>query len=184
MSRSGDLFTRYGSDKNTHHSYGPLYDTLFPEPERVRAVLEVGIACGGGILAFREIFPNAVVVGFDKEPCHHARVGSTDNHIYPITPRPERLEIHQGDMRNRADLLRAVNGRQFDLIVEDATHVIDDNLRTLFWLWPFLAREGIYIIEEFDNVLAYQEEVGLFGGIILLTPPPIANEGLLVIRKP
>lgn len=184
MSRFGEAFTRYGSDKDTNHSYGLLYDMLFPDPLSVRAVLEIGIAGGGGILGFREIFTNAVCVGFDKEPCHHALVGSEDQRIYPVTPRPERLEIYQGDMRNRGDLMRAVNGRQFDLIVEDATHVIDDNLRTLFWLWPYLAIGGIYIVEEFDNVLAYPEEIKLFGGEILLTPPPIANEGLLVIRKP
>lgn len=185
MSRFGFHFTRHGSDKDTNHSYGAVYENLFPDPEKVRLVMEVGIAHGGGVLGFRGAFPNATVVGFDKEPCHGPHIGSEDANVYPLCPRPDRLEIHQGDLRNPDDLLRAVGGRKFDLIVEDATHLLDDNLAVWRTLWPgSIARGGIYLVEEFCDAHANRGLLEEMGAELHATGPPIAGEIIAVWRKP
>lgn len=183
MSRCGAIFRKHGTDKDTNHSYGPVYDLLFPDAERYRLVMEVGIASGAGLLAYREIFPNAQIVGFDKEPCHRPEVGSEDAAVYPLCPRPSRLEIHQGDLRVPADLLRAVNGRLFDLIVEDATHILEDNLVCYETLWPCVAPGGIYLVEEFANVHAHVEMLKSMGAELYRTAAPIEGELLVVWRK-
>lgn len=186
----GDIFTQHGSDKNTFHSYGPIYDRLFPNREGVRSVLEVGIASGQSVLAWLEIFPNAKVLGIDKEPCHNAKVGSTDPLVHPLVPRPDRLEIKQADCRDVAGLKAAVGDRQFDLIVEDSSHQLDDNLRCLFMLYPHVAPGGIYVIEEMSggedgNAQKYRESWPLFNGLeIHETQPPNAGQWLVVVRKP
>lgn len=187
----GGYFTRHGSDKNTFHSYGPIYDRLFPNRANVRSVLEVGIAGGQSVLAWLDIFPNARVLGIDKEPCHNAQVGSTDPLVHPLVERPARLEIVQADLREISELLNAVKDRQFDLIVEDSSHELDDNLRTLFVLYPFLAPGGIYVIEEFDCADGcggpgrWLESFPLFARAeIHVTEPPHEGQFLVVIRKP
>lgn len=188
-----------GSDKQSNHNYGDAYELLFFKekivevqitetrrealPERysvrdqVKLVMEVGVADGSCLLAWREIFPNATVVGMDVERSSGARV----------TPLPSRVEFWQGDMRVHADCLRAAGGRQFDLIVEDATHRLEDTLRCLLYLWPHVRPGGIYVVEEFDNVGGLRDNIramwphaeivdtqGPFGGV----------EPLVVFRKP
>lgn len=180
----GLLFDKYGSDKDTNHSYGPFYQNLFPDRLKVERVMEIGIAHGGGLMAFHEFYANATVVGFDKEPCHRLEVGSTDAGIFPLTPRPDRLEIYQGDMRVREDLLRSVNHRQFDLVVEDATHKIGDSLPCLLWLWPWVKPGGIYVIEEMDGVQSYRDDLSLFANAEMWeASEPHSGELLFLVRK-
>lgn len=186
MKDIGDLFTKYGSDKNTHHAYGPFYQNLFSDPLQVRLVMEIGIASGAGLLAYHEFYENAHVVGFDKEPCHRLEVGSEDANIFPLTPRPDRLEIHQGDMRVREDLVRAANHRQFDLVVEDALHQIRENLTCLLWMWRFVKPGGYYVIEEMDDVQQHAETcLSLFRGAeVWESGGDHPGELLLIVRKP
>lgn len=186
--KMGDAFTRHGSDKNTHHAYGSPYDSLFPTQESrdaVRNVLEVGIASGQSVLAWLDIFPNATLVGFDKEPVHNPECGSTDARIHPLKPRPNRLEIRQGNVRDTNALKDAASNRLFDLIVEDSSHQLDDNLRCLFVLWPFVKPGGIYVVEEFENVHCWLNSYSLFSGVeILISGDHKPGELLIVIRKP
>lgn len=176
-----------GTDKQSNHAYGDAYEAIFDGfrysdrhnfagREHAKLVLEIGVADGSSMLAWREAFPAATVVGLDVHPPCRLD-GSTD-----------RLEFIQGDQRSKADCLRAAAGRQFDFICEDATHELDANLLTLFWLWRFVKPGGIYVIEEFSNVGAYRKEIeamwkphvevvstnGPFGGV----------EPLVVLRKP
>jgi hypothetical protein len=167
-----EVMNAYGTDKDEHHRYAPVYESLFPDRGAVTHVLEVGIAEGRSMLAWREIFPNALVVGLDREPCH--------------CERGPRLEFHQGDQRSCADCLRAAGGREFDLIVEDASHRLDANLLTLFWLWPFVRPGGHYVIEEMQDAAEYRENVeSLFRGCRWVpTDCPYGGcEALVVLKK-
>jgi hypothetical protein len=95
------------------------------------------------------------------------------------------VEFHIGDQRMKADCERAARGRLFDLIVEDATHLIADTLITLYWLWPYVKPSGLYVVEEWENVnkerikslwpnVEIVDTQGPFGGV----------EPLVVFRKP
>ena len=54
------------SDKNTAHSYLPLYQQLLEsKKETAKNVLEVGIWFGGSIKLWDEFFINATVYGLD-----------------------------------------------------------------------------------------------------------------------
>lgn len=130
-----------GTDKQTNHSYGDAYDTLL-DRESIRLMLEVGVADGSSLLAWREALPNAVVVGMDIHPA--ARWDG---------------EFHLGDQCSPEDCERAVAGRQFDLIVEDAYHSLSNTLQTLFLLWPHVKPGGVYVVEEWSSVLSYWPNV-------------------------
>ena len=129
-----------GTDKQREHQYGPGYDQLFPESVRdnVRYVLEIGVAYGRSLLAWRDAFPNATIVGLDADPCVPA-------------PRGERIEIHQGSQIDRGILASLARGqREFDLIIDDGSHILEHQLFTMFILWPHVKVGGVYLIEEFD----------------------------------
>ena len=168
-----------GTDKTSNHAYSEAYESIFPDRSAVKLLMEVGITDGSSMLAWREIFQGAHIVGMDIEPCS--------------CERGPRLEFHQGNQKNKAECERAAtnNGaephRKFDAIVEDAYHSAENTLLTLFWLWPFVRPGGIYVVEEWADVHSCKANIlslwpfveivetqGPFGGI----------EPLTVFRKP
>ena len=164
-----------GTDKHgPNHRYGDAYEAILGK-KRLSAnlIMEIGIADGSSLLAWREIFPVALCVGLDIHPASKA-VG-------------ERIEFHLGDASNLHDCRRAAGGRQFDFICEDATHRIDHSLMTLLYLWPFVSPGGIYVIEEFENIGELRENIiGLFpfAAIVDTQGPFGGDESLVVLRKP
>lgn len=167
-----------GCDKMSNHNYGAAYESLFPEwspvnRNSVELMMEVGVADGSCLLAWRDIFPNALIVGMDV---HHSDKAHG-----------ERIEFRIGDQRDRVDCEHVAAGRQFDFILEDATHKLPNTLLTLFYLWPFVRPGGIYVVEEWedvgstrDNLRALWPDVEIIG----TCGPHIQDEPLVVFRKP
>lgn len=168
-----------GTDKHgPNHHYGDAYESLFafskypnsPDRERVKLMMEVGVADGACLLAWREVFPNATIVGMD---IHHSDKAHG-----------ERIEFYLGDQRSREDCERAAVGRQFDLIVDDATHYLPNTLLTLYWLWPFVRPGGLYVVEEWPNV--DRERITLLwpqARLVDTIGPSGGHEPLVVFRK-
>ena len=168
-----------GTDKETNHRYGDAYEGIFSSywlsRNNVRLMMEVGVADGSSLLAWTEVFPNARCVGMDIHDAHKISSGK-HNHT----------EFHMGDQRNQVDCERAAGGRQFDVIVEDATHRLADSLLTMFFLWPYVKPGGLYIIEEFDNVGALRKNIAAMwpNAVIVDTQGPFGGvEPLVVFRK-
>lgn len=182
-----------GTDKNgPNHQYGNAYESIFtcagPKRvgegltscwetisirENVKLMMEVGVADGSSIRAWREVFPNALIVGMD---IHHSDKAHG-----------ERIEFRIGDQRSQQDCENAAAGRFFDVIVEDATHEIANNLLTLFWLWPWVKPGGLYIVEEFANVGAHRARIQSLwpmAEIVGTCGPNGQDEPLVVFRKP
>lgn len=159
-----------GTDKQSNHAYGDAYESLLPNRKAVRLMLEIGVADGSSLLAWREVFPNATVVGMDIHPAAKWQG-----------------EFHLGDQREQLDCERAAAGRQFDVIVEDATHQLADTLLTLLYLWPFVKPGGMYIVEEFCNVASLRANLeALFpeGLYIVDAPSPFGGvEQIVVLRR-
>jgi hypothetical protein len=179
-----------GTDKESNHHYGTAYEQLIylNQPGNplvdhgsnvhaaradVKLMMEVGVADGSSLRAWREVFPNALIVGMD---IHHSDKAHGD-----------RIEFCIGDQRSQRDCGNAAAGRFFDVIVEDATHEVDANLLTLFWLWPWVKPGGLYIIEEFANVGANRHRIMSLwpsAEIVGTCGPSGQDEPLVVFRKP
>lgn len=131
-----DVFSKYQTDKVSHHSYGQVYDQhLSYKRDRVQSVLEIGVYRGGSLAGWREYFPKAQIYGLDIEPSFRV----VDDRITTIT----------GDQGNPA-LLKRVGKTYgpFDLIVDDGSHDPHDQLLSLLYLWEHLTPGGIYAIED------------------------------------
>ena len=183
-----------GTDKQTNHNYGDAYESLFygsklvdvkvtntrTEPmhertskrDQVKLMMEVGVADGSSLCAWRDIFPNALCVGMD---IHHSDKAHGD-----------RIEFHYGDQCNKEHCERAAAGRQFDFIVEDATHKLPNTFLTLFWLWPFVRPGGLYVVEEWEGASGDRNRIrALFPNVDIVgtSGPHIEDEPLIVLRK-
>ncbi len=176
-----------GTDKETNHRYGDAYERIinsvfnnvFDDHDRrieprdtVKLMMEVGVADGSCLLAWREIFLNATIVGAD---IHHSDKAHG-----------ERIEFHIGNQYWKEDCDRVAGGRQFDMIVEDATHRLEYSLLTLLYLWPFVKPGGIYVIEEFEHIGGLQRNVrALWPNVTIIdvVSPFGGTESLVVFRK-
>lgn len=128
------------TDKNTSHTYGQWYDYWFPAYRgRPINILEVGVCIFGGgcCLSFAEYFPEATVwaVDIDGKPC----VCEMKNH--------PRIKFFEGDAYNPA-ILKNFGDTKFDIIIDDASHEVKDQVNLLKMLKPYLAVGGIYIVED------------------------------------
>jgi hypothetical protein len=119
------------------HGFCAFYHThLDPIRQDVRKVLEIGIARGASLRMWRDYFPNATIHGFDQNVL--------------ADPLPDRVHLHQGDQANRDSLGRLLEatGSDFDLIVDDGGHTMEQQQVSLGVLFPHLRPGGLYGLED------------------------------------
>lgn len=144
-----EILTYYGSDKNTLHAYGAVYEE-FLESRRddPRPILEIGVCGGGSVRAWSVLFPNTTVHAIDINPATM------------ITGEP-RIVTHlcsQADSKSLYAL--ASEHGPFQLIIDDGSHRLVDMLSALFTLRDFLTPDGLYFIEDIQDELWLEH----FGG--------------------
>lgn len=128
------------------HAYTPIYDLLFaPMRHKPLTVAEIGIYNAAGLLTFRDYFSKARLYGFefDRQLIENARrLQISDTSIDFI------------DVKDSGEIDRAFERTQknYDLIIDDSTHHVDDQVRVIRCCTKFLGRGGILIIEDiFDD---------------------------------
>ncbi len=157
-----DLNNPY-TDKNTSHSYLPLYDSLLsPIRQNAKTVLELGIGDfgpknGGSLLLWRKYFPNATIYGLD---------------ILPITRvLDELIEDDKVILHTEIDAYDAEFVRKnfldknitFDFMLDDGPHTLESQKKFITLYAPLLKKEGILMIEDV-------QDVGWFNELEKITP--------------
>jgi len=158
----GEVLTRFGSDKDTAHSYGMIYEQLFrPRRMDLLTILEVGVLNGNSLLAWESYFPNAVVFGAEKDPELVRRFNND-----PSRKTGERKKLAHAFCCDTTipEHCEMIAGVQFSIIIDDGSHWKDDQAATLNNLWPMLAPGGIYIIEDVQHLEWAEELVALRPG--------------------
>lgn len=148
-----ELALLYGSDKWGGHWYAQHYQQHFQHLRRKKlTLLEIGIggyadpkAGGNSLRMWKQYFPNARIVGIDI----HDKSFHDEN----------RIKIFQGDQTDEAFLRRVIHeiGRP-DIIIDDGSHINSHIIRTFEILFPLLADQGIYVVE--DTQTSYWPDYG------------------------
>lgn len=133
-----DLFLRHGTDKAAH-GYAPWYEHYL-DPKRVGALLEIGVAKGASLRAWREWLPWAEIHGIDRNP---------------DTPEVDGCVVHRSDVCDWRSPTR------FDVVIDDGSHLRVDIEDAVFRLWPSLRPGGWYVVEDLA-ANAYRGGVELF----------------------
>lgn len=153
----GQLFRYYGSDKDIN-GYTSVYHVLFNHmKEEPVNMLEIGIGTvipfahssmvgyarpgylpGGSLRAWRDYFKHGQIYGVDVQP---------DTQF----TNEERITTHLCDSTQEnavQALMKSLGNMQFDIIIDDGSHIDTDQIKTLSHLYPYLKENGIYIIED------------------------------------
>lgn len=123
------------SDKGTVHTYMDYYETtLAPYRNTTNCVMEIGVKEGGSIRMWSEYFDQAQVIGVDIVDPPGEYPAATI--IIGDATRPETFE----------------NLDNFDVIIDDGSHRLADQLATFHLLWPKLNPGGVYLIEDIHDL--------------------------------
>jgi len=151
-----EIFNRWGTDKNTTHSYLDAYESIMAprRTDKVR-ILEIGIFSGASLFAWAEYFshPDTRVIGIDM----------TTEHLRHTIPNPKVL-MHIFDATIKENI-ESING-EFDFIIDDGSHILVHQMRSFELLKDKLTSGGVYIIEDImsiDNANTLMNFVQNFG---------------------
>ena len=140
-------FQKYGTEKR-HMGYEPLYAEI--DKTTVKNILEVGVSAGQSLVSWLELFPYAQIYGidietFDQNIHHWPKDNGQPVFNFSLLAHP-RIKII--DKQNILTFNVGNLNTTFDLIIDDASHIPEEQVATFKRLWPFLNKEGWYIIED------------------------------------
>jgi hypothetical protein len=172
----GSVLRAHGSDKAWPHCFDVFYSTLFTDRNAALDILEIGLADGQSVCAWRDYFPNARIMGFDVEPCERLS--------------GERIECHQVEQTDLCGMWQFIGSRRFDWIVEDAAHLMPKQILTMVYLWQALKPGAYYCLEDVAGCdykgYSYPAALACFKGEYhdLATPEYPDGGHLFVMRRP
>jgi len=127
------------TDKNTLHSYLPLYQKLLESKKYTATnILEVGICDGGSIKLWSDFFVNATVHGLD--------IIDMDEVWDEIKTHP-RIVIHASTDAYNPEVVSRL-GVKFDFLLDDGPHTLDSMKKFIQLYSDVMTDDGILIIED------------------------------------
>jgi len=159
-----DLLHYYGSDKadiflknkTTGHGFSKYYQNkLIDFKYKKINILEIGSYSGASAAAFAKFFPNSNVFCFDI---------NISNFIY----KSKQIHVFGLDIKNKISAEKALNLiltkfniKEFDVIIDDGSHNLNDILITLKSFFKLLKKKGLFIIEDFKypNYYKYNKNI-------------------------
>lgn len=137
MDKLTELGLQYGTDKATYHQFTSFYNSfLESRRELTKWVMEIGVLNNSSLRMWEDYFPNATIVGVDNEPKSQYE--------------EDRIKIFLADQGDNEQLLNVVRNTTtvYDLIIDDGSHLINHQMSTLGFLFPYVKEGGIYILED------------------------------------
>jgi hypothetical protein len=151
------LFSKWGTDKAVGY-YPGVYECLFRQRRgEIRAVLEIGIGTmlpgvhssmvgyarpgyrpGGSLRAWRDYFERAVICGLDVQP--DTQFGDEVRIVTRLCDSTDATQVRQ--------LMQSDFPKAFDIVIDDGSHYADDQLKTMFNVFPYVVEGGVYIVED------------------------------------
>lgn len=130
-----------GTDKNTTHSYIEVYTELLDKYRESGNILEIGVAHGYSMRMWRDYFTNGIVAGIDN---------IVENDTRPLLE-DSRFKIVIGDATNEA-ILENFKDIKFDVIIDDGSHRIADQLKSFEIFKQYMNPGGVYVIEDIESI--------------------------------
>jgi len=140
-----EILSRYNTDKNIGaplgHTYGKnFYDHYLPHYRWCEKVLEVGIWHGESLRTWAEYFPDATIVGLDIEYQYLINKGRILSYL-----------VNAGKVDEFEHFAKWHAG-EFSVAIDDASHLIEDQLVFVTIMKKYLKLGGILIVEDVSTI--------------------------------
>jgi SAM-dependent methyltransferase len=146
MKTLNEIYQRYSSkdghgDKGTVHTYIDEYEKLLKDYRNDVTFLEIGLFHGESIQMWSEYFNNSKIYGID-----------INDRFVKHLMNDERFNIIISDATDQNLINRFPKDIKFDVVIDDGSHKINDQVKTFNLLKDHMNPGGIYIIEDIDNI--------------------------------
>lgn len=152
MNRLTRIADKYETDKgsvNDAHLYTEFYQRFFEKYEFPK-ILEFGTWHGGSTKMFNDFFDGDCLIwtcDIMKESQEYVSGMSNVNFI--------NVDISKGEELSK--LYESLKDIQFDIIIDDASHIWGDQMSLLSKFHKLLKREGIYVLEDIHYSRLYPD---------------------------
>jgi len=126
------------ANKWIHYFY--IYDKIFSayrKKNKPLTFLEIGVAKGGSLEIWKKYFPDdSKIYGVDINPkCREINFS-------------ENIYFHLGSASDRNFMEKTFKDIEFDIILDDGSHVCSDVIETFKIMFPKLKNSGVYVVED------------------------------------
>lgn len=132
-------------DKNTIHTYGSIYEALLEKYRKNCTFLEIGIASGRSLEVWHEYFIDSKIYGLEIDD------SNIKNYL-----NDSRFLLNINDATN-PECLKNYENIKFDVIIDDGSHLVDDQIKTYNLFKNYLKKDALYIIEDVDLIENYHD---------------------------
>ena len=149
------MATKNDSNKK-HHDYESVYEPYFRDLKNKEIkMLEIGIYKGGSAKTFRDYFFKSKIYCIDiKQKCVNTVVN--EERIYPF-------KVDQGSREQLKALMDKIG--KVDIILDDGSHHMDHMQISFGFLFSYLNKGGIYIIEDVHTSYPYHQIPSKLGNL-------------------
>lgn len=128
---------KYNTDKAGFHLFTDFYETYFKKYLNKNInILEIGIYKGSSLKMLGEYFPKANIYAIDI---------NNDFVTKLYCPNVTTYLCSQIDFDRLNELFSNI---KFDIIIDDGSHIISHQQKSLGFLFPFLNKNGLYVCED------------------------------------
>jgi cephalosporin hydroxylase len=149
-----DLVDNTKTDKNTCHSYIPVYQKLFESKKYdTNNILEIGIGepkqnkeNGGSIKLWHDYFSNSTIYGLDIHDISDVNEEIIDKQrikLYTSVDAYDTTFIENTFIKNNI---------QFDILIDDGPHTLDSMIFFVKHYLPLLKDDGVLVIEDIPDM--------------------------------
>ena len=138
-----DIVDNSRTDKNTRHSYLPLYQNLLEgKKDTAKNVLEIGVWNGESIRLWHDYFKNATIYGLDILPIEN---------MWPEILNKERIKIYTSVNAYDEAVFNTFLNVKFDFMLDDGPHTLDSMKQFIRLYSQLMTEDGILIIEDVQD---------------------------------
>lgn len=152
-----DIHINFKTDKGTAHNYLEIYDSLFFKKRLKKLnILEIGVLFGGSLKMWEYYFENSQIYGIEN-------FSQNDGHSYYLNApvlaeevqkdlnKHDRIKLMIFDCEDSNTISSTLKDLTFDIIIDDASHVLNQQESNMLNYYPFLNKNGIYICEDVQS---------------------------------
>ena len=141
----------------------------------VRRICDLGIYKGGSVVFYHKVFDPEKIIAFElkKEPVEQLDAYIRKNGL------EQAIRVFYGVDQSDPEAVQRIlqtemSGQHFDMVVDDASHLLNQTRASFNMIFPYLAPGGYYIIEDWGWAHWNNEEWQKDGGV-WPNEPPLSN---------
>jgi predicted O-methyltransferase YrrM len=144
-----------GTDKQTTHSYGPVYEALLEKfATKPCTFLEVGVNAGGSMLLWYDLCEQSRVIGVDCSDVVHPSVFKRMEDSRYV------FMVGDGYAPSTAEMVQQFALDGLDFAVDDGPHTLQSQCEFLRLYVPMLKPGGVAVVEDIQAESWFEPLIG------------------------